>query len=113
MVQKLLLSTKFAIIALLALNDYTLSFKIKPRELNELFKAFASYGNIDVKYSEYFSKLIELVDQDRKTINNYFMTNQNRSDKITNAKSLIEHVENVLKGIDYFRNTPSGIYIQN
>lgn len=69
---------------------------------NQLIKFFASQN-----------QRVERNEISAQTINNYFVTNQNGSDKITNAKSLIEHVENVLKGIDYFRNAPSGIYIQN
>jgi hypothetical protein len=103
---------KIIILAILVLNNSKLSFKTNIREANDLFRAYAENGNIDIKYSEYFNKLITLTKENKATIKNSFLSQINGFQFLEITKELAQHAEQLLKAIQSYRSGPGGMYIE-
>lgn len=110
-VQKQCRAVKLCIQSILALNNSKLSFRTNSALLEQLFFAYATNKNIDVKFSEHFKKLLDLRNKGVHKVNKYFENSEESRYILNMTNDLIEHSEKILNAVNFYRNPPSGIYI--
>ncbi|MGD1838337.1 MAG: hypothetical protein ACPKPY_09825 [Nitrososphaeraceae archaeon] len=115
-VDNLYSSTELAIQSILLLQRRPhFSSKQTHEETRDLFSLYAKNGNIDKKYSEHYSKLLELRKKGRYLIGvrkNGHIIDENKTEEVLlKTKDLISLVDTLLEHIDFNKKPDKGGYV--
>jgi hypothetical protein len=109
-IKKLYNATRIIVLCVLVINNSKLSFREPDSKVNELFKSYAQNGNINTKFSIFFSELASLSKKSDANINNYFQKSDSQYFlKLT--RELMTYTEEQLRLVQIYRFGSKGVYI--